>query len=64
MSIRQITKAYERTYRDSGQTTTYVEWIGTDGKRGRTEGQASNPHMGQLLNRAMREGVNFGREVW
>lgn len=64
MTIRNIVKAYERTYSDTGQRVTYVEWIGTDGKLGRTEGQASNPHMGALLNRAMREGVNFGREVW
>ena len=41
-----------------------VHWIGSDGKRGSTSGQATNTHMQQLLARAGREGTAVGRPVW
>ena len=56
--ITKITKCYTRTYTDSGQTTSYVEWVDGKGKSGRTEGSAANAHMASLLARAKREGVN------
>lgn len=68
-----IQKAYVRHYRDNGQTTAYVEWTDSRGKTGRTEGPAefyhgllipAGPHMGALFDRAIREGVTVGREVW
>lgn len=62
--ITRITKAYIRTYSDSGQTTAYVEWVNNKGKSGRTEGKQSNPHMAALLNRAKREGVEVERQCW
>ena len=36
--IKQITRAYIRTYADNGQVTAYVEWVDSKGKPGRTEG--------------------------
>lgn len=62
--IAKITRAYIRTYSDSGQTTAYVEWIDDKGKPGRTEGRESNGHMIGLLLRAQREGVTIERERW
>lgn len=62
--IAKITKAYIRTYADSGQTKAYVEWIGDDGEPGRTEGPRSNPHMAALFARAEREGITITRETW
>jgi hypothetical protein len=58
MTISKITKAYTRTYTDSGQVTTYVEWIDDEGRKGRTEGNGKGTHMKALLARARREGVN------
>jgi hypothetical protein len=64
-----ISKVYTRRYRDNGQTTCYVEWA--DGAR--TEGAAEDyhgvlvpvgAHMGALFDRALREGLTIGREVW
>jgi hypothetical protein len=62
--ITRITAAYTRTYSDSGQVRTYVEWVDHKGKWGRTEGDAANPHMSALLARATREGVPHKRETW
>lgn len=64
-----ITKIYTRHYRDNGQRTAYVDW--SDGSR--TEGAAEKyhgilipqgGHMGALFDRALREGLTIGREVW
>lgn len=62
--IAKITKAYIRTYSDSGQTTAYVEWVDHKGKSGRTEGKEYNPHMQALTKRAEREGVQVERQYW
>jgi hypothetical protein len=62
--ITQITRAYIRTYSDSGQTVAYVEWIDDKGETGRTEGRESNGYMIALLLRAKREGVTVERERW
>lgn len=62
--IERITKAYIRTYSDSGQVTAYAEWIDQYGKTGRTEGKPGNAHMQALFARAKREGVEVAREVW
>lgn len=62
--IKQITKAYVRTYSDSGQVTAYVEWVDDKGKAGRTEGEPLNAHMQALLSRAEREGITVEREQW
>lgn len=62
--ITKITKAYTRTYGDNKQTVTYIEWVDHKGVKGRTEGQASNPHMASLLARATREGVTHIKEIW
>lgn len=62
--ITKITKAYIRTYSDSGQTTAYVEWVDDKSKTGRTEGKEHNPHMQALLKRAEREGVEVKRQQW
>lgn len=62
--IAKITKAYIRTYTDTGQTTAYVEWIDDKGQSGRTEGKRNGPHMQALLSRAKREGVRVERERW
>lgn len=63
-TISKITKAYVRTYSDSGQVTAYVEWVDNKGKTGRTEGKEDNPHMQALLKRAQREGVEVERQRW
>lgn len=64
-----ITKVYARHYRDNGQTRAYVEWSNGD----RTEGAAEKyhgvlipkgEHMGALFDRAIREGLTVGREIW
>ena len=55
--IAKITRIYTRTYTDSGQQTTFVEWIDGKGKAGRTEGAAGNTHMAALISRGEREGV-------
>jgi len=62
--IARIDKVYTRKYTDNGQVKTYVEWTDNKGKSGRTEGDASNPHMQALIARAKREGVKHGQEVW
>ncbi len=62
--IKQITKVYTRTYSDSGQVKTYIEWIDHRGTPGRTEGSAINPHMFALLKRAEREAVKHTVETW
>lgn len=74
--IRTITKAYTRFYRDNGQRTAYVEWIGNDGKPGRTEApvivwdtdrtlcDVYGPHMGALFARAICHGIPIEHEVW
>ena len=65
----KIVKAYTRYYSDNRQLTAYVEW--ENGSR--TEGPAENyhgipipigTHMGQLFDRALREGLTIGRERW
>lgn len=63
--ISKITKAYTRTYSDSGQSKVYVEWIDSRGKAGRTEGNLpAGGHMSALLDRAKREGVQPTNETW
>lgn len=62
--IKQVTKAYIRTYSDTGQTVAYVEWIDHKGKSGRTEGKQDGLHMQALLSRAKREGVAVDRQRW
>lgn len=63
-SIAKITKIYTRTYRDSGQVTTYVEGVDDDGKPFRTEGKSNNSHMHALIERGRREGVTPTKETW
>lgn len=62
--IVKITRTYHRHYRDTGQKTTYVEWIDTKGQTGRTEGHHNDAHIRALLARGRREGVPHTREVW
>lgn len=61
--IQRITKMYTRRCRDSGQVTTYIEWIDHKGKKGRTEGSADNGHMKVLIARGLREGLKLIRET-
>lgn len=63
-TIAKITRAYIRTYGDTGQVTSYVEWVDSRGEQGRTEGGPENLHMQALLARARREGVTVERERW
>lgn len=63
-TIKKITKAYVRTYGDSGQTTAYVEWIDSEGKAGRIEGDPNGEHMAALFARARREGIKIEQEEW
>ena len=63
-TITKITRAYVRTYSDSGQTTAYVEWVDNKGESGRTEGKPDSTHMQALLNRAKRESVEVERQRW
>lgn len=73
-TIKKITKAYIRTYSDSGQHKSYVEWIDTDGTPGRTEGDAMRlamgrtwyvgGHMKELFARAEREGITLEQQTW
>ena len=62
--IKEITKAYIRTYTDSGQETAYVEWVDDKGKKGRTEGSPDSTHMKALLDRAKREKVKVEKQKW
>jgi hypothetical protein len=62
--ITKITRIYTRTYTDSGQVTTYIEWVDNAGERGRTEGHDTNPHMQALIARGQREGVKLETEIW
>jgi len=64
-----IVKAYTRHYRDNNSRKAYVEW--SDGSR--TEGNAElyhgimvpvGTHMGALFDRALRDGIAIGKEVW
>lgn len=66
---RTIVKAYTRHYRDNGHLAACVGW--SDGSR--TEGAAeryhgmlipSGAHMGALFDRALRDGLTIGKEVW
>ncbi len=62
--IKEITKAYIRTYTDSGQVKAYVEWKDDKGKAGTTEGDPENGHMKALLDRAKREKVKVETQKW
>ena len=63
--ISRIKRAYVRHYRDNRQCRAYVEWIGKDGKEGRTEGAwPPGAHMAQLMRRAVKEGKRIEAEVW
>lgn len=61
-----ITKAYVRTYSDSGQVTAYVEFKDRRSSSGigRTEGPERNSHMQMLIAAAARQGVELTRETW
>ena len=63
-SILRIVRAYTRTFSDTGQVTAYVEWIGSKGDQGRTEGSPNGSHMTALFARAKREGVPITKERW
>lgn len=65
----RIVKAYTRHYRDNDARTAIVEW--SDGSH--TEGAAylyhglmlpRGEHMGALFDRAIRDGLTIGKEVW
>jgi hypothetical protein len=62
--IAKIIKAYTREYSDSGQITSYVEWLDYQGKTGRTEGRRANPHMDALFRRATQDGAPITTETW
>lgn len=62
--IAKINKVYTRTYGDTGQKKTYVEWTDGVGHTGRTEGDANNLHMDALIKRGEREGVPHTHETW
>ena len=69
--IAQVTDAYVRHYSDNGQTTAYVEWIGSDGGSGLTGGNlfpcphvVLGSHMTALFARANREGIAIRGETW
>lgn len=62
--ILRITKAYVRTYRDSGQRTAYVEWVDTNVETGRTEGNEHGTHMTALLSSAIRNGLEIKEQIW
>ena len=62
--IAKINKVYTRTYGDTGQKKTYVEWTDGAGKSGRTEGDANGSHMDALIKRGEREGVQHTHEAW
>lgn len=62
--IKQITKAYIRTYSDSGQVQAGVEWVDHRGKKGTTQGDPENMHMKALLIRAKREGIKVEEQEW
>lgn len=69
MARLTITRAYTCHYRDNDSRMAYVEW--SDGSR--TEGSANlyhgimipvGAHMGALFDRALRDGLTIGKEVW
>lgn len=62
--IARIDRVYTRTYGDTGQTVTYVEWTKGNGEKGRTEGSPDNPHMKSLIDRGEREGKKHETENW
>lgn len=69
--IKQITRAYVRTYSDNGQKVAYVEWVDRKGQTGRTEQTLPHcehrqlgTHMTALFDRAKREGLTVERERW
>jgi hypothetical protein len=62
--IKEITKAYIRTYTDNGQTKAYIEWVDDKGKKGTTEGDPENSHMKALLDRAKREKIKIETQKW
>jgi hypothetical protein len=63
-AIKTITRAYVRTYSDSGQITAYVEFVATDGSGSRIEGEPGDPRMAALFGRARREGIKVERETF
>lgn len=72
--IARITRACVRHYRDSDSRVAYVDWIGDDGRAGRTEApvravtgtlaQVYGLHVGALMARAICHGVEIERETW
>jgi hypothetical protein len=58
----KITKAYLQSY--DGHTVAHVEWINSQGRAGRSEGEPANPQMLALLRQADRAGVKIEREKW
>jgi hypothetical protein len=63
-TISKINRVYTRTYGDSGQKKTYVEWTDSEGKTGRTEGDPESTHMKALADRGVREGLKHETEEW
>lgn len=69
MARLTITKAYTRHYRDNGQNVACVEWSNgstTIGAAKRYHGILIplGEHMGALFDRALRDGLTIGKEVW
>jgi hypothetical protein len=64
--ISKITKTYTINFGDTGQRTTYVEFIDENGHKGRLQGptDAPGPHMIAVLLRASREGVKVVEDLW
>jgi hypothetical protein len=64
--IKEITKAYTINFRDTGQRTTFIEFIDENGHSGRLQGptDAIGEHMLAILIRASREGVKVVEDPW
>ena len=60
----KITRAYLRTYSDSGKRTAYVEWSDGSKTEGCVTGNGQGLHMRALFARAQREGVKIKNETW
>lgn len=64
-----IVAVYTRYYRDNKQLSAYVEWSDSSCTESKAEMYHGIPipvgeHMGALFDRALRDGLTIGREVW